>query len=201
MLEKQTQKRLVIGISGASGAALAITLLQKMRELKDWETHLVISSGAKKTIEHEASYSVEEVAALATKCHPLENIGASIASGTFKTEGMIVVPCSMKTLAGVATGLSHNLLLRAADVTLKERRKLVLVARESPLNRIHLRNLMTAADAGAIILPPVLTYYTHPNTVQDMTDHIVGKIMDVFGIEMSGFKRWGTQSLDVKRTV
>lgn len=184
-------KRLVVGISGASGATLAITLLQKMKLVPGWETHLVISTGAQKTIEHETAYSVADVLALATKSYQLDNIGASIASGTFKTEGMVVAPCSMKTLAGVASGLSHNLLLRAADVTLKERRKLVLVARESPLNKIHLRNLVTAADAGAIILPPVLTFYNQPTTIQQMTDHIVGKILDVFGIEMPGFRRWG----------
>ncbi len=187
-------KRLVVGISGASGAALAITLLKKMKAVPGWETHVVISSGAAKTIEHETPYTVEEVAALATKSHALENVGASIASGTFKTEGMVVVPCSMKTLAGVASGFSHNLLLRAADVTLKERRKLVLVARESPLSRIHLHNLSVASEAGAIILPPVLTFYTKPATIQDMTDHIVGKILDVFGIEMANFRRWGEHS-------
>lgn len=183
-------KRLVVGISGASGAILAITLLQKMQMLVDWETHLVISSGAARTIAMETPYSLAQVAQLATQCHDLDNIGASIASGTFKTSGMVIVPCSMKTLAGVASGFSTNLLLRAADVCLKERRRLVLVARESPLSSIHLRNLQTAAEAGAVILPPVLTYYNQPATVQDMTDHIVGKILDVFGIEMPQFRRW-----------
>ena len=193
-METKAAKRLVVGISGASGASLAIELLNRMKLLRDWETHLVISSGARKTIEQETIFSIDDVAPLATRCYPLEDVGASIASGTFKTAGMVIVPCSMKTVAGVASGFSQNLLLRAADVTLKERRKLVLVARESPLSQIHLRNLLTLAQMGAIILPPVLTYYNNPATIQDMANHIVGKIMDVFDIEMPGFQRWGVQS-------
>lgn len=183
-------KRLVVGLSGASGAILAIELLTQIRELPDWESHLVISSGACRTIQLETEYSLAEVKALATKCYPLDDVGAGISSGTFKTEGMVIVPCSMKTLAGVASGFSPNLLLRAADVTLKERRNLVLAVRETPLNRIHLKNMVTAADAGAIILPAMLTYYNNPTSIQDMTNHIVGKILDVFDIAMPGFKRW-----------
>ncbi len=124
--------------------------------------------------------------------HPLNDVGASISSGTFKTEGMVIVPCSMKTLAGVANGYSENLLLRAADVTLKERRPLVLVARESPLNRIHLRNLLSASDAGAIILPPVVPYYNSPTGVREITMHIVGKILDIFAVPVPEFHRWGS---------
>ena len=120
----------------------------------------------------------------------LKNIGASIASGTYRTEGMIIVPCSMKTLAGIHSGYSDNLLLRAADVTIKERRKLVLVARETPFSHIHLRNMTELAQMGAIILPPMLTYYNLPVTIQDMTNHIAGKVLDIFGIELEGFNRW-----------
>ncbi len=191
----ENKKRLVVGISGASGAILGIELLKKMQLFPEWETHLLLSSGARRTIQLETSYSIEQVEALATMVHRLGDVGASIASGTFKTAGMVIVPCSMKTLAGVASGFSENLLLRAADVTLKERRTLVLVPRETPLNRIHLRNLVTASDAGAVILPPVVAYYNKPSTVQEMTDHIVGKILDVFEIPMHGFCRWGEQPL------
>jgi len=191
MTECNRPKRMVVGISGASGAILGIELLKTMRQqFPSWETHLVISAGARRTIQLETSYSLEEVQSLATKCHPIEDVGASIASGTFKTEGMVVVPCSMKTVAGVAGGFSTNLLLRAADVVIKERRKLVLVTRESPLSSIHLHNMNVVASAGAIVLPPVLTFYNHPETIEDMTRHIVGKILDVFQLEIVGFERW-----------
>jgi polyprenyl P-hydroxybenzoate/phenylacrylic acid decarboxylase-like protein len=183
-------KRLIVGISGASGAEIGIQLLRAMQCQPEWETHLVISAGARRTIRLETAYSVEQVEALATHCHALGDIGAGIASGTFKTEGMVVAPCSMKTVAGIAHGYAQNLLLRAADVVIKERRKLVLVARETPLSAIHLNNLLVLANAGAVILPPVLTYYHHPATIQEMTAHIVGKILDVFGIEFAEFKRW-----------
>jgi polyprenyl P-hydroxybenzoate/phenylacrylic acid decarboxylase-like protein len=191
MTESNRPKRMVVGISGASGAVLGIELLKTMRQqFPAWETHLVISAGARRTIQLETNYSFEEVQSLATKFHPIEDVGASIASGTFKTEGMVVVPCSMKTVAGVASGFSTNLLLRAADVVIKERRKLVLVARESPLSAIHLHNMNVVASAGAIVLPPVLTFYNHPKTIEDMTRHIVGKILDVFQLEIVGFERW-----------
>ena len=183
-------KRLIVGISGASGAEIGIQLLQAMQRQPEWETHLVISEGARQTIKLETAYSVEQVEALATHCHCLDDVSVGIASGTFKTEGMVVAPCSMKTVAGIAHGYSQNLLLRAADVVIKERRKLVLVARESPLSSVHLNNLLILANAGVVILPPVLTYYHRPATIQDMTTHIVGKILDVFGIELAGFKRW-----------
>jgi polyprenyl P-hydroxybenzoate/phenylacrylic acid decarboxylase-like protein len=184
-------RRIVVGMSGASGAILGIELLKAIREFPGWESHLVISAGARRTIEHETSCRVEEVEALASHCHPLEDVGASIASGTFKTRGMVIVPCSMKTLAGVATGYSDNLLLRAADVVIKERRRLVLVARESPLSPLHLRNLQTVGDLGGILMPPMLTFYNKPESIEDMVRHMVGKILDVFGLELPRFRRWG----------
>jgi 4-hydroxy-3-polyprenylbenzoate decarboxylase len=187
----ENRKRLVVGICGASGAILGIELLKQMKRLAEWETHLVLSSGARRTIHLETSYTIEQVEALATTVHKLGDVGASIASGTFKTAGMVIVPCSMKTLAGVASGFSENLLLRAADVTLKERRTLVLVPRETPLSRIHLRNMMTASEAGGVILPPMVAYYNKPASVEEMTNHIVGKILDVFEIPMPDFYRWG----------
>ena len=187
---RATPKRLVVGMSGASGAEIGIQVLQAIQRQPEWETHLVISDGARETIRLETAYSLDQVEKLAAHCHSLDDIGASIASGTFKSEGMVVAPCSMRTAAGIAHGYAENLLLRAADVTLKEHRKLVLVVRETPLSAIHLNNLLLLANAGAVILPPVLTYYQRPATIQDMTAHIVGKILDVFGIELEEFKRW-----------
>jgi polyprenyl P-hydroxybenzoate/phenylacrylic acid decarboxylase-like protein len=177
-------------MSGASGIPIAVSLLKEMKKRPEWETHLVITSGAQKTIEQEMPLSGMEIEALATKCHSLNDIGASIASGTFRTEGMVVVPCSMKTVSGIANGFSQNLLLRAADVTIKEGRKLVLVARESPLSQIHLDNMLTLARLGVKILPPMLTYYNKPTSIDDMTRHVVGKIMDMFQLEATGFQRW-----------
>lgn len=185
------KKRLVIGMSGASGAILGINMLEILKEYPEWESHLVISRGAELTIADETNYTIEQVKSLADKVYDIYNIGDSIASGTFKTEGMVIIPCSMKTVAGVATGYSDNLLLRAADVTLKEGRKLILIARESPLSLIHLRNMSACAEAGAMILPPMITYYNKPLSIEDMNRHIVAKILDKFGIEVKGFKRWG----------
>ncbi|MBP2656534.1 MAG: aromatic acid decarboxylase [Firmicutes bacterium] len=183
-------KRLVIGMSGASGVPIAVGLLKEMKKRPDWETHLVITSGAQKTIEQETPLSRVEIEALVTKCYSMDDIGASIASGTFQTEGMVVVPCSMKTVSGIANGFSQNLLLRAADVTIKEGRKLVLVARETPLSPIHLDNMLALARLGVRILPPMLTYYNKPASIEDMTRHIVGKITDAFRIETEEFQRW-----------
>jgi flavin prenyltransferase len=191
IMKVNNRKRLVIGMSGASGAVLGVEILKILKEDPEWETHLVISKGAELTILEETEYTVADVINLADKVYDIKNIGASLASGTFRTEGMIIVPCSMKTVAGVACGYSDNLLLRAADVTIKERRNLVVVARESPLSTIHLRNMLSLAEAGAIIIPPMITYYNKPLSLEDMNRHIVGKILDKFGIEVSGFTRWG----------
>lgn len=190
MAKESGKKRLVVGISGASGAIIGVELLRAMQSHEDWETHLVISEGGIKTLAYETPHSLAEVQALATETHKLDDVGASIASGSFKAQGMIVAPCSMKTLAAISTGLSQNLLLRAADVMLKERRKLVLVVRECPLSPIHLHNMQVAANCGAIILPPVLTFYNHPRSIDDMVRHIVGKALDAFDIDITGFKRW-----------
>ena len=190
MSAEEAPKRLIIGISGATGVQIAVELLRAMRDYPEWETHLIISRGGRRTIAEETSYSIEEVKSLAGQCHALDDIGASIASGTFKTEGMVVVPCSMKTAAGIANGFSQTLLLRAADVVIKELRKLVLVARESPLSPVHLKNLLELSRLGAIIMPPMLTFYNHPLTVDDMVAQVVGRIMDVFGLELKTFRRW-----------
>ncbi|MBU2702436.1 4-hydroxy-3-polyprenylbenzoate decarboxylase [Sporomusaceae bacterium BoRhaA] len=190
-LKASHKKRLVIGMSGASGAILGIDILKTLRENPEWETHLVISSSAERTIAEETEYPLDEVFHLADKVYDINNIGASIASGTFKTAGMIIIPCSMKTVAGIVCGYSDNLLLRAADVTIKERRNLVVVPRESPLSMIHLRNLLSLAEIGAMIIPPMVTYYHKPLSLEDMNRQIIGKILDGFGIEVAGFNRWG----------
>ena len=184
-------KRLIVGVSGASGAPIAVELLRQLREHHPGiETHLVVSRGAELTLRQECGMDVEELRALAGVFHKNDEIGASIASGSFQIMGMVIVPCSMKTVAGTASGYSDNLLLRAADVCLKERRKLVLCAREAPLSTIHLRNLYELGRMGAVILPPVLTYYQRPESVEDMTRHIVGKLLDQFGLDCPGFRRW-----------
>lgn len=183
-------KRLVIGVSGASGMPIAYEVLRALKEEPDWVSDLVITRGGECTIEQECDFSVDELKSLADVCHDIKNIGASIASGTYKTEGMVVVPCSMKTVAGIACGYSDNLLLRAADVTMKERRKLTLVARETPLSTIHLKNMYELSQMGVIIMPPMQTYYNRPENIQDMVNHMAGKILDVYGIEYKRFKRW-----------
>lgn len=190
------KKRLVVGMSGASGAILGIEMLKILKENIAWETHLIISKGAEETILQETNYKLEDVIGLADQAYRIEEIGASIASGTYRTDGMVIVPCSMKTVAGIACGYSDNLLLRAADVTIKERRNLVIVARESPLSTIHLRNMLTLTELGITIMPPVIGYYYKPQNLEDMNRQIIGKILDRFGIQVSGFKRWGETGLD-----
>lgn len=183
-------KRLVIGMSGASGVPITVEILKTMQECPGWETCLVITDGARRTIELESEYTDRQIEDMADNVYDLHDIGASIASGTFRTEGMVVVPCSMKTVAGIHSGYSDNLLLRAADVTLKERRKLVLAVRETPFNTIHLRNMMELSQMGAIILPPMLTFYNQPENIQQMVEHIAAKILDIFEIEYGKFRRW-----------
>lgn len=177
-------------MSGASGAPLAVELLRQLKKQAQIETHLIMTEQAGLTLRQETDCTPGQLAALADVVHDNKNVGAGPASGSFKSDGMIIVPCSMKTVAGIVSGYSDNLLLRAADVTLKERRKLVLVARECPLGMVHLRNLCEAGKLGAVILPPVLSYYNHPASVEDCTRHICGKILDQFGIEAEGFARW-----------
>ena len=184
-------ERLIVGISGASGAPIAVELLRRLRKNHpEIETHLVITRGGAMTLAQETDTTLDELRSLVCVCHENDAIGASIASGSFKTKGMVVAPCSMKTTAGIVSGYSDNLLLRAADACLKEGRKLVLCARESPLSTIHLRNLYELSRMGAVILPPMLTYYQQPEQVEDMTRHIVGRLLDQFGLDCPGFRRW-----------
>jgi polyprenyl P-hydroxybenzoate/phenylacrylic acid decarboxylase-like protein len=185
---KKQKRRLLIGISGASGAPLAVELLRQLQREEDVETHLVMTRGAELTLQQETDLSVETVKAMADICYENDSIGARPASGSFRMDGMIIVPCSMKTVAGIASGYSDNLLLRAADVMLKERRKLVLVARESPLSTIHLRNLYELSQMGAVILPPMLTYYDHPQSIEACTAHMADRILSQFGLDERAYE-------------
>lgn len=187
--------RLAVGLSGSSSPIYGIRLLQVLKDA-GVETHLVISDGAKRTIVLEARSTVHQVAALASVTYNVHDMAAAISSGSFRTDGMIVAPCSMKTLAAIAHSFASNLLVRAADVTLKERRKLVLVPRETPLHIGHLKNLLQAAELGAVILPPMPAFYHQPKTVDDIVNQTVGKILDQFQIEHTLFRRWG-QSAEV----
>jgi len=182
--------RLVVGLSGSSSPIYGIRLLEVLKTARV-ETHLVISDGAKRTIPLEARTTIPEVAALATVAYNTHDLAAAISSGSFQTEGMIVAPCSMRTLAAIANSYDTDLLIRAADVTLKERRKLVLVPRETPLHLGHLRNMVRATEIGAIILPPMPAFYHQPKTVDDIINQTVGKILDQFRIEHNLFRRWG----------
>lgn len=185
-------KRIVIGISGASGAIYGIRLLQILRTVPMIETHLVLSSAAKRTIGMETNYTVEQVEAMANQTHRTSDIAASISSGSFRAAGMIVAPCSMKTVSGIATSYSDNLLLRAADVMLKDRRPLVLLVRETPLHLGHLRLLVQVAEVGAIVMPPVPAFYHRPNTLEDVIDQTVNRSLDLLGVELEQdlFPRW-----------
>ncbi len=183
------RERIIVGISGSSGCILGIRLLEVLKSL-GFKTHLIITETAKKIIEHETKHKVKDVERLAFKVYDNSNLFASIASGSFQTLGMVVIPCSTKTLGGIASGYSDNLLLRAADVCLKERRKLVLVTRETPLSYIHIENMRKVSLAGGVILPPVMTLYSKPKKIEEMVDHILGKVLDSLGIENKVYKRW-----------
>lgn len=184
------RKRIIVGISGASGAILGVELLRALKNVDDLEIHLMISSLGEQTISYETDLPLNSIKELAHHYHPINQLDATIASGSFNSIGMVIVPCSMKTLAGIASGYSDNLLLRAADVCLKERRKLVVVPRESPFNGIHLKNLSILHQEGAVILPAMMTFYHNPVHVQDMVDQFVGKILQQFDIHYSKFKSW-----------
>jgi flavin prenyltransferase len=184
-------RRLVVGISGASGAIYGIRLLEALRDDPSIETHLVLSKPGERTIALETDRTVASVKALADVVHPIADVGAPIASGSFATIGMAVAPCSVHTASAIAYCNADNLLTRAADVTLKEARKLVLVVREAPLHRGHLKVLLQACENGATILPPMPAFYTRPATIEDLVDHTVARILDQFGIAHHLSKRWG----------
>ncbi|MBT9588438.1 UbiX family flavin prenyltransferase [bacterium] len=186
-----TPRRIIVGLSGASGIIYGIRLLQVLRELGQVETHLIVTRSAGLTLRLEnPEWELPQVSALADVVHREGDIAASIASGSFAVESMVVVPCSMKSLSAIAHGFGDNLLTRAADVVLKERRRLILVARETPLHAVHLRNMLTVTEMGGIILPPMPGFYHHPKTVADIVDHVVGKILDTLGFEQKLFPIW-----------
>jgi len=182
-------RRLIIGLSGASGVIYGIRMLEVLRAT-DIETHLVMSRSAEMTLSYETDLKPKDVRALATQAYPIGDIGAAISSGSFPTMGMIVVPCSIKTMSEIATGVTGSLLPRAADVVLKERRRLVLAVRETPLHGGHLRTMTTLSDIGAIVAPIVPAFYSRPQTVDDIINHSVGRLLDLFGIEANIVKRW-----------
>src|SRR5687767_3582079 len=181
--------RIILGMTGATGAIYGVRILERLREAGA-ETHLVISRWGARTLLHETPHSREQVEALATVSYNAADMGAAISSGSFRTDGMIVAPCSAKTLAAIAHGFGENLIHRAADVILKERRRLVLVVRETPLSDIHLENMLKLSRMGAVMLPPMPAFYHHPRTVDDVVDHTVARMLDQFGIEMRGAPRW-----------
>jgi flavin prenyltransferase len=184
-----TPRRLIIGMSGASGAIYGIRMLELLRDT-DIETHLVISRSAEMTLAYETDFTTKDIRALAAVNHPNSDIGATISSGSFRTMGMVVAPCSIKTMSEIATGVTGSLLSRAADVVLKERRRLVLAVRETPLHGGHLRTMTQLADIGAIIAPIMPAFYNRPKTVDDIINHTVGRLLDLFGIDTAVVKRW-----------
>ena len=195
-MKPSERPRLIVGISGASGIAYGVVALETLRRL-DVETHLVMTRSAIVTLAHELRMKRSEVQALADVAYAIEDIGASIASGSFRTLGMLVAPCSIRSLSEIAYGTTSNLLTRAADVVLKERRRLVLMVRETPLHLGHLRAMTQATEAGAVIMPPVPALYARPSTVDEMIRHSVGRALDLFGLESGEVRRWG-EDIDVK---
>ena len=181
--------RIIVAMTGATGAVYGVSLLAALREL-GVETHLVLSQWAEVTLVKETGISVRGLASAASVVHARDNLGASIASGSFRHDGMIIAPCSMKTLAAIRHGFADGLIVRAADVTLKERRRLVLLARETPLSDIHLENMLALSRMGAMIAPPLPAFYSNPRTIDDLVDHTVGRVLDLFGLELPKLKRW-----------
>ena len=182
--------RIVVGVTGASGVIMSRYLLKALKSVDNCEVHLVVSEGARKTWELETGLPLSTLLNLADHVHDNKNQAASIASGSFVTDGMIIMPCSMKSLAGIVCGYADVLIQRSADVCLKEGRKVVLVPREMPFGKVHLRNLLHASDLGCVIVPPVLTFYNHPETIEDQISHITGKILLQFGLRQEGFRPW-----------
>lgn len=191
------QQRLVVGISGASGVIYGVRLLQILRELPI-EIYLVMSKSAEVTLAYETDLKVAQVRALAHHCHNITDMAAPLSSGSFKTLGMVVAPCSVRSVAEMASGVTTSLLTRAADVILKERRRLVLMVRETPLHLGHLRNLSALTEMGAIIAPPVPAFYNRPKTLEEMIDHNLGRVLDLFGLDTGKVKRWGEEQGKMK---
>lgn len=184
------KKKLIVAITGATGSIYGLRLLEVLRRLGGWESHLILSDAGALNAWQDHGLTRKDIHRLADVVHNVRDIGASIASGSFITHGMVIAPCSMKTLAGIAHGYSDNLVTRAADVVLKERRRLVLLPREAPLNLAHLRNMVAVTEMGGIIFPPVPAFYSHARTVEDIVNHTVGRVLDLFGVEHDEIQRW-----------
>lgn len=189
MTESHQRKKIIVAITGATGAQIGIHILQTLRRL-NVETHLIISKWAAETIKYETDYTPAAVRALADHAYNSHNLAAPISSGSYQVDGMIVAPCSVKTLAAINAGICDDLITRAADVCLKERRRLVLSVRETPFSEIHLRNMLDVTRAGAIIAPPVMAFYIRPNTIEDILNQMVGRVLDLFGLDSRTFERW-----------
>ena len=190
-------QRLIVGITGASGVRYGVRLLELLRELPV-DSHLVLSRAAEMTLAYETDLKLAEVKALADVVYPVADVGAAISSGSFQTLGMVIAPCSVRSMSEIATGVTSNLLTRAADVVLKERRRLVLMLRETPLHSGHLRSMLALSEMGAIIAPPVPGFYARPESLEDMVDHTLGRVLDLFGLDAGTVKRWGEASGKVR---
>lgn len=200
MTEQKEPARLVVGISGASGVIYGLRLLELLKKLPV-ETHLVMSRSAELTLAYETDLKVSEVQALADAVYPVGDLGAALSSGSFRTMGMVIAPCSVRTLGEIAAGTGSTLLTRAADVTLKERRRLVLMVRETPLHLGHLRAMLALTEMGAIIAPPVPAFYARPQSLEEMVDHTLGRVLDLFGLDSGTVRRWGEKGAGRKRVL
>ena len=195
------RKRLIVAMTGATGSIYGVRILETLRAIGGWETHLIVSDAGALNAWYDHKLARKDLAKLADVVHNVRDVGASIASGSFITAGMVIAPCSMKTLAAVALGFSDNLVSRAADVILKERRRLVLLVREAPLNLAHLRNMVQVTEMGGVIFPPVPAFYSHARSVDDLVNHSVGRVLDLFGVEHNRIQRWkGIKSAPEPRT-
>ncbi len=183
-------QRMIVAITGATGSIYGLRILEKLREIGGWETHLIVSDAGALNAWQDHGLTRKDIGKRADVVHNVRDIGASIASGSFITHGMVIAPCSMRTLAAVAHGLSDNLVTRAADVILKERRRLVLLPREAPLNLVHLRNMVAVTEMGGIIFPPVPAFYSHAKTIDDLVNHTVGRVLDLFPVQHDSITRW-----------
>ncbi len=193
------KKRLIVAITGATGSIYGIRILERLRSMGGWETHLVVSDAGLLNAWEDLRLKRRDIEQLADVVHPVRDVGATIASGSFLTEGMVIAPCSMRTLAAVAHGFADNLITRAADVILKERRRLVLLTREAPLNLAHLRNMVQVTEMGGVIFPPVPAFYSHAKTIDGMVNHTVGRVLDIFAIRHDTISRWQGMGTSAKR--
>ncbi len=189
-VDASPQKRIIVAISGASGAVYGVRLLQRLGQISGVQTHLTVSDAGLLNLQQELDMGRAQVEALADAAYPVREVGAAIASGSFQCDAMVVAPCSMRTLAAIALGLSDNLIARAADVMLKERRRLILMVRETPLNLVHLRNMTSVTEMGGIIFPPVPGFYQRPKSLDDMVDHSVSRVLDLLGLPQGDARRW-----------